>query len=243
MSYIRADRREATRPEATSTHAHYRHFTTCPPFMRLPRPPLVLIVALMAAAADARAEPVVRRSERTLVELIQGTMATLPNAVDRLSSRVPGGLHATPDAPPQIVRSEPFITRDGYRVTALEARGYLEGGDVAMARFSSIQLEQRPCFDREQAEEAFHGTATETTLPGAPAMLPNRYTVVQMPWGRLSFGTSQDSGRCVIAIVADATAIGMGANLPLPLPPPTTMPGMPDLRRTWPMPAGAYPTD
>jgi hypothetical protein len=195
-------------------------------------------------ASTAGAEPVsVARSDKTLVEIINGTMGTLPNAMDSLSNKLPGGLHATADAPPQIVRSVPFVTRDGYRVSAFEARGFNEGGDVPMVRFTSIQLEQRPCFDRNGLAEAFHAAASETSLPSAPSMLPNRYSVMQMPWGRLSFGTSQESGGCVIAIVGDATGGTMGTRMPLPLPQPTTVPGMPDLRHTWPMPAGAYNTE
>jgi hypothetical protein len=200
-----------------------------------------LLAATLASAAGA-ASVSVPRSEKTLVEIVNGTMGTLPNAVDALSRKLPGGLHATADAPPQIVRSEPFVTRDGYRVSAFEARGFNEGGDVAMVRFTSIQLEQRPCFQRDEVAGTFHAAASETSLPAAPSMLPNRYTVLQMPWGRLSFGSSQESGGCVIAIVGDATG-GLAARMPLPLPQPTTVPGMPDLRHTWPMPAGAYPAD
>jgi hypothetical protein len=208
-----------------------------------PHRALASFLALTLATA-AGAEPAsVPRSDKTLVEIINGTMGTLPNAVDALSNKVPGGLHATADAPPQIVRSVPFITRDGYRVSAFEARGFNEGGDVPMVRFTSIQLEQRPCFGRNEVTETFHAPASETTLPSAPSMLPNRYAVMQMPWGRLSFGTSQESGGCVIAIVGDATGGTMGTRMPLPLPQPTTAPGMPDLRHTWPMPAGAYSTE
>lgn len=198
-----------------------------------------LLTASLATAAWAGTSAV-PRSDKTLVDIVNATMGTLPNAVDSLSRKLPGGLHATADAPPQIVRSQPFVTRDGYRVSAFEARGFNEGGDVAMARFTSIQLEQRPCFPRAGLAEAFHATASETTLPTAPSMLPNRYTVLQMPWGRLSFGSSQESGGCVIAIVGDATGGVSGARMPLPLPQPTSVPGMPDLRRTWPMPADAY---
>lgn len=200
-----------------------------------------LLAATLASAADAEGVSVAR-SDKTLVEIVNGTMGTLPNAVDSLSRKLPGGLHATADAPPQIVRSEAFITRDGYRISAFEARGFNEGGDVPMVRFTSIQLEQRPCFQRGEAAETFHAAASETSLPAAPSMLPNRYTVLQMPWGRLSFGSSQESGGCVIAIVGDATG-GLAARMPLPLPQPTTVPGMPDLRHTWPMPADAYPAD
>jgi hypothetical protein len=195
-------------------------------------------------ACPASGEPVnVPRSDKTLVEIINGTMGTLPNAMDSLSGKVPGGLHPTADAPPQIVRSMPFVTRDGYRVSAFEARGFDEGGDVPMVRFTSIQLEQKPCFQRADVDDKFHAQGTDTHLPSAPSMLPNRYLVMQMPWGRLSFGTSQESGGCVIAIVGDATGGNLGTRMPLPLPQPTTMPGMPDLRRTWPMPAGAYPAE
>ncbi|SEO75524.1 hypothetical protein SAMN02800692_1938 [Luteibacter sp. UNC138MFCol5.1] len=201
-----------------------------------------LLVAPLAMSVGA--VPVsVPRSDKTLVEIINGTMGTLPNAVDALANKLPGGLHATADAPPQIVRSQPFVTRDGYRITAFEARGFNEGGDVPMVRFTSIQLEQRPCFQRAEVDEAFHAPSSETKLPAAPSMLPNRYLVMQMPWGRLSFGTSQDSGGCVIAIVGDATGGILGMRMPLPLPQPTTVPGMPDLRRTWPMPAEAYPAE
>jgi len=112
-----------------------------------------------------------------------------------------------------------------------------------MVRFTSIQLEQRPCFPRSELAEAFHAATSETSLPAAPSMLPNRYMVMQMPWGRLSFGSSQESGACIIAIVGDATGGMVDARTPLPLPQPTTMPGMPDLRRTWPMPADAYPAE
>ena len=112
-----------------------------------------------------------------------------------------------------------------------------------MVRFTSIQLEQRPCFARSGLTEAFHVATSETSLPAAPSMLPNRYMVMQMPWGRLSFGSSQESGGCIIAIVGDATGGLVDAHTPLPLPQPTTMPGMPDLRRTWPMPADAYPAE
>ncbi|QWT21983.1 hypothetical protein KPL74_08245 [Bacillus sp. NP157] len=208
--------------------------------MRLLPATTALLVALLAAPAMAAVPP---RSDRTLVELIDGTMATLPNAVDQLAAKIPGGLHATPDAPPQIVRSVPFVTKDGYRVSALEVRGFSEGGDVPMARFTSIQLEQRPCFTRADVAGHFHMPSSETALPSAPSMLPNRYTVMQMGWGRLSFGTSKESGDCVIAIVGDATGGLAGTQLPLPLPQPTSMPGMPDLRRTWPMPADAYPAE
>lgn len=207
--------------------------------MRPTRALASLLAASLASAAWA-GPLAVPRSDKTLVEIVNATMGTLPNAVDALSRKLPGGLHATADAPPQIVRSQPFVTRDGYRVSAFEARGFNEGGDVAMARFTSIQLEQRPCFPRADLAEAFHATASETTLPTAPSMLPNRYTVLQMPWGRLSFGSSQESGGCVIAIVGDATGGVSGARMPLPLPQPTSVPGMPDLRRTWPMPADAY---
>ncbi|MET0616411.1 MAG: hypothetical protein ABWZ54_01495 [Luteibacter sp.] len=200
-----------------------------------------LLALALAPAAGAQGVSV-PRSDKTLVEIVNATMGTLPNAVDSLSRKLPGGLHATADAPPQIVRSQPFLTRDGYRVSAFEARGFSEGGDVPMVRFTSIQLEQRPCFQREEAAGTFHATASETSLPAAPSMLPNRYTVLQMPWGRLSFGSSQESGGCVIAIVGDATG-GLAARMPLPLPQPTTVPGMPDLRHTWPMPADAYPVD
>lgn len=209
-------------------------------------PALRSLAALLAVALayPARGETLsVPRSDKTLVEIINATMGTLPNAVDSLSTKVPGGLHPTADAPPQIVRSMPFITRDGFRVSAFEARGFDEGGDVPMVRFTSIQLEQRPCFQRTEVDENFHAPSSDTNLPTAPAMLPNRYMVMQMPWGRLSFGTSQDSGGCVIAIVGDATNGSMGMRMPLPLPQPTTMPGMPDLRRTWPMPAGVYPAE
>lgn len=201
-----------------------------------------LLTVTLAFAAGA-APVSVPRSDKTLVEIVNGTMGTLPNAVDSLSRKLPGGLHATADAPPQIVRSQPFVTRDGYRVSAFEARGFNEGGDVPMVRFTSIQLEQRPCFPRSEAAESFHATASETNLPTAPSMLPNHYTVLQMPWGRLSFGSSQESGGCVIAIVGDATGGMDGTRMPLPLPQPTTVPGMPDLRRTWPMPADAYPVE
>lgn len=201
-------------------------------------------VFALTLATSAMGEPVsVPRSDKTLVEIIDATMGTLPNAVDALANKLPGGLHATADAPPQIVRSQPFITRDGYRVSAFEARGFNEGGDVPMVRFTSIQLEQRPCLSRSDVTGSFHAAATETNLPTAPSMLPNRYTVLQLPWGRLSLGTSQESGACVIAIVGDATNGAMGSRMPLPLPQPTTMPGMPDLRRTWPMPAEAYPAE
>jgi hypothetical protein len=208
--------------------------------------PIRALASLLSVtlATAVGAEPVaVPRSDKTLVEIVNATMGTLPNAVDALSRKLPGGLHSTADAPPQIVRSQPFVTRDGYRVSAFEARGFNEGGDVPMVRFTSIQLEQRPCFAHSEVAESFHATASETNLPTAPSMLPNRYTVLQMPWGRLSFGTSQESGGCVIAIVGDATGGAVGTRTPLPLPQPTTMPGMPDLRRTWPMPADAYPTD
>ncbi|HEY4093048.1 MAG TPA: hypothetical protein VGN46_16155 [Luteibacter sp.] len=208
--------------------------------MRLPTVAAALFAALAAVPAGAAVPP---RSDKTLVELIDGTMGTLPNAVDQLAAKVPGGLHSTPDAPAQIVRSVPFVTRDGFRVSALEVRGFNEGGDVSMARFTSIQLEQRPCFTRQDIAEHFHVASSEANLPSAPSMLPNRYTMMQMPWGRLSFGTSQESGGCVIAIVGDATGGVAGAQLPLPLPQPTSMPGMPDLRRTWPMPASAYPAE
>jgi hypothetical protein len=213
--------------------------------LALMRPTRLLAILLCAVLAPAAAaDPVsVQRSDKTLVEIINSTMGTLPNAVDSLSRKLPGGLHATTDAPPQIVRSVPFVTRDGYRVSAFEARGFNEGGDVPMVRFTSIQLEQRPCFARNELAEAFHASASETNLPAAPAMLPNRYTVMQMPWGRLSFGSSQESGACIIAIVGDATGGVVDARTPLPLPQPTTMPGMPDLRRTWPMPTDAYPAE
>jgi len=201
---------------------------------------LAALLALLAPASGAEPVAGVPRSDKTLVELINGTMGTLPNAMDLLSNKLPGGLHPTADAPPQIVRSQPFVTRDGYRVSAFEARGFDEGGDVPIVRFTSIQLEQRPCFSRAELSELFHPVgASETNLPRAPSMLPNRYTVMQMPWGRLSFGTSQESGGCVIAIVGDATG-DQGTRLPLPLPQPTSVPGMPDLRRTWPMPSGGY---
>jgi hypothetical protein len=138
----------------------------------------------------------------------------------------------------------PFLTRDGFRVSAFEARGIEEGGDVPIVRFTSIQLEQQPCFQRSGLDAAFHAPSSETSLPAAPSMLPNRYLVMQMPWGRLSFGTSRESGGCVIAIVGDATGGLPGLRMPLPLPQPTTVPGMPDLRRTWPMPpAGAYSSE
>jgi len=208
--------------------------------------PLHLLLPLLVAPLAALAAPVsmsVPRSDKTLVEIINGTMGTLPNAMDALSNKLPGGLHATADAPPQIVRSQPFVTRDGYRVTAFEARGFDEGGDVPMVRFTSIQLEQRPCFPRADIDESFHAPSSERSLPAAPSMLPNRYQVLQMSWGRLSFGTSQDSGSCVIAIVGDATGGVLGMRMPLPLPQATTVPGMPDLRRTWPMPADAYPAE
>ncbi|MET0935697.1 MAG: hypothetical protein ABWX83_06905 [Luteibacter sp.] len=208
--------------------------------------PSRLLATLLATtlASAAGAEPVnVPRSDKTLVEIINTTMGTLPNAMDSLSNKLPGGLHATADAPPLIVRSVPFVTRDGFRVSAFEARGFNEGGDVPMVRFTSIQLEQRPCFGRNELSQTFHAASSETTLPSAPSMLPNRYTVLQMPWGRLSFGTSQESGSCVIAIVGDATNGVAGTQLPLPLPQPTTVPGMPDLRHTWPMPADAYSTE
>ena len=208
--------------------------------------PLRSLVTLLAAALayPASGEPVsVPRSDKTLVEIINATMGTLPNAVDSLATKLPGGLHPTADAPPQIVRSMPFVTRDGYRVSAFEARGFDEGGDVPMVRFTSIQLEQRPCFQRADVNESFHAPTSDTDLPTAPSMLPNRYLVMQMPWGRLSFGTSQESGGCVIAIVGDATNGSLNMRMPLPLPQPTTMPGMPDLRRTWPMPAGVYPAE
>ena len=206
---------------------------------------LLSALALLAIPVlPAGAEPVaVPRSEKTLVEIINATMGTLPNAMDALSAKLPGGLHPTADAPPQIVRSMPFITRDGFRVSAFEARGVDEGGDVPIVRFTSIQLEQRPCFQRSGLDEAFHAPTSETALPAAPSMLPNRYLVMQMPWGRLSFGTSQESGGCVIAIVGDATGGLPGLRMPLPLPQPTTVPGMPDLRRTWPMPVGAYSSE
>ncbi|HXP00848.1 MAG TPA: hypothetical protein VN813_10105 [Luteibacter sp.] len=198
----------------------------------------------VALACPASAEVAgVPRSDKTLVEIINATMGTLPNAVDSLSAKVPGGLHPTADAPPQIVRSMPFVTRDGFRVSAFEARGFDEGGDVPMVRFTSIQLEQRPCFQRTEIDDNFHAPTSDTHLPTAPSMLPNRYLVMQMPWGRLSFGTSQESAGCVIAIVGDATNGSLGMRMPLPLPQPTTMPGMPDLRRTWPMPAGVYPAE
>ncbi|URL57046.1 hypothetical protein IM816_10265 [Luteibacter flocculans] len=212
--------------------------------MRLLRSLAPLLAAVLAVPAGA--EPAiasVQRSDKTLVEIINATMGTLPNAVDSLAGKIPGGLHPTADAPPQIVRSTPFITRDGFRVSAFEARGLDEGGDVPMVRFTSIQLEQRPCFQRGEVGDAFHAPSSETNLPAAPSMLPNRYLVMQMPWGRLSFGTSKDSGGCVIAIVGDATGGILGTRMPLPLPQPTSVPGMPDLRRTWPMPADAYPTD
>ncbi|MGE7136526.1 hypothetical protein ACQKIE_02755 [Luteibacter sp. NPDC031894] len=205
--------------------------------MRLLRSLALLAIPALPVGAEPVAVP---RSEQTLVEIINATMGTLPNAMDALSAKVPGGLHPTADAPPQIVRSMPFVTRDGFRVSAFEARGIEEGGDVPIVRFTSIQLEQRPCFQRAGLDETFHATSSETSLPAAPSMLPNRYMVMQMPWGRLSFGTSQESGGCVIAIVGDATGGGAGLRMPLPLPQPTTMPGMPDLRRTWPMPVGAY---
>lgn len=208
--------------------------------MRLPSATAALLAALVAAPVAAAVPP---RSDKTLVELIDGTMGTLPNAVDQLAAKVPGGLHSTPDAPAQIVRSEPFVTRDGFRVSSLEVRGFNEGGDIPMARFTSIQLEQRPCFTRQDIAGHFHASSSETSLPTAPSMLPNRYTMMQMPWGRLSFGTSQESGGCIIAIVGDATGGLAGVQMPLPLPQPTSMPGMPDLRRTWPMPAGAYPAE
>lgn len=208
--------------------------------MRLPSATAALLAALVAAPVAAAVPP---RSDKTLVELIDGTMGTLPNAVDQLAAKVPGGLHSTPDAPSQIVRSEPFVTRDGFRVSSLEVRGFNEGGDVPMARFTSIQLEQRPCFTRQDIAGHFHVASSETSLPSAPSMLPNRYTMMQMPWGRLSFGTSQESGGCVIAIVGDATGGLAGVQMPLPLPQPTSMPGMPDLRRTWPMPPTAYPAE
>lgn len=208
--------------------------------MRLPSATAALLAALVAAPVAAAVPP---RSDKTLVELIDGTMGTLPNAVDQLAAKVPGGLHSTPDAPSQIVRSEPFVTRDGFRVSSLEVRGFNEGGDVPMARFTSIQLEQRPCFTRQDIAGHFHVASSETSLPSAPSMLPNRYTMMQMPWGRLSFGTSQESGGCVIAIVGDATGGLAGVQMPLPLPQPTSMPGMPDLRRTWPMPPAAYPAE
>ena len=208
--------------------------------------PICYLATLLALSLATRAagEPVsVPRSDKTLVEIISSTMGTLPNAVDSLANKLPGGLHPTADAPPQIVRSQPFITRDGFRVSAFEARGFDEGGDVPMVRFTSIQLEQHPCLSRAEVTGSFHASASETSLPAAPSMLPNRYTVLQMPWGRLSLGSSQDSGGCVIAIVGDATNGAMGTRMPLPLPQPTTVPGMPDLRRTWPMPAEAYPSE
>ena len=201
---------------------------------------LLAVTLAFPAGGEALSVP---RSDKTLVEIINSTMGTLPNAVDSLSGKLPGGLHPTADAPPQIVRSMPFITRDGYRVSAFEARGFNEGGDVPMVRFTSIQLEQRPCFQRSELDDSFHAPSSDTNLPTAPSMLPNRYRVMQMPWGRLSFGTSQDSGSCVIAIVGDPTDGTLGMRMPLPLPQPTTMPGMPDLRRTWPMPTSAYPAD
>lgn len=204
---------------------------------------LASLLALAVANAAMGEPAAVPRSDKTLVEIIASTMATLPNAMDSLANKVPGGLHPTPDAPRQILRSEPFVTRDGFRVSALEARGFDEGGDVPIARFTSIQLEQRPCLSRGDVTASFHAVSTETNLPSAPSMLPNRYTVLQMPWGRLSLGSSQESGACVIAIVGDATGGAMGERMPLPLPQPTTMPGMPDLRRTWPMPANAYSTE
>lgn len=209
------------------------------------RPPCSLAILLAAVlATSASGEPAsVPRSDKTLVEIINATMGSLPNAVDSLSNKVPGGLHPTADAPPQIVRSKPFVTRDGFRVSAFEARGFDEGGDVPMVRFTSIQLEQRPCFQRTDVDDNFHAPMSDTRLPAAPSMLPNRYVVMQMPWGRLSFGTSQESGGCVIAIVGDATNGNLSMRMPLPLPQPTTMPGMPDLRRTWPMPAGVYPAE
>lgn len=209
-------------------------------FRMRPHAFLATLLVLLAPATGAEPVAAVPRSDKTLVELINGTMGTLPNAMDLLSDKLPGGLHPTPDAPPQIVRSQPFVTRDGYRVSAFEARGVNEGGDVPIVRFTSIQLEQRPCFSRNDLPEAFHATSSEKRLPAAPSMLPNRYTVMQMPWGRLSFGTSQESGACVIAIVGDATGGDGAARLPLPLPQPTSVPGMPDLRHTWPMPSGAY---
>ncbi|NID14903.1 hypothetical protein [Luteibacter yeojuensis] len=198
----------------------------------------LLAIPVLSAGAEPVAVP---RSDKTLVEIINATMGTLPNAMDALSAKLPGGLHPTFDAPPQIVRSTPFITRDGFRVSAFEARGMDEGGDVPIVRFTSIQLEQRPCFQRSGLDEAFHAPKSETALPAAPSMLPNRYLVMQMPWGRLSFGTSQESGGCVIAIVGDAT--GGLPGLRMPLPQPTTVPGMPDLRRTWPMAVGAYSSE
>ncbi|TCV93212.1 hypothetical protein EC912_10572 [Luteibacter rhizovicinus] len=210
--------------------------------MRPRRHTAALLAALLSPGLVAAPATTVPRSDKTLVELINGTMGTLPNAMDTLSSRVPGGLRPTDDAPPQIVRSAAFITRDGYRVTAFEARGNEDGGDVPIVRFTSIQLEQKPCFGRTDAATSFHGTSSETNLPAAPAMLPNRYLVMQMPWGRLSFGSSLDSGGCIIAIVGDATNGVPTMPGPLPLPLPTTVPGMPDLRRSWPTPATPYPS-
>ncbi|MBB3228325.1 hypothetical protein FHW69_002960 [Luteibacter sp. Sphag1AF] len=202
--------------------------------MRPRRQTAALLAALLTPTLLGAAPTTVPHSEKTLVELINVTMGTLPNAMDALSGRVPGGLNPTEDAPPQIVRSGAFVTRDGFRVSAFEARGNDEGGDVPIVRFTSIQLEQKPCFSRADVGTIFHGASSETNLPSAPPMLPNKYTVVQMPWGRLSFGTSQDSGNCVIAIVGDATN-GLSMPGPLPMPLPTSVPGMPDLRRSWPV--------
>jgi hypothetical protein len=192
---------------------------------------LLAPVVFLASAAVGAAPEALPRSDRTLVELIRSTMTSLPVALDTLDKKVPGGLTGVADAPPHILRSAPFLTRDGYRIVTFEARSnpQQDGGNPTV-RFTTLQMADKPCFARNDAAVMFHGTQTTTALPMAPPSLPNNYLVTKMSWGRLSFGTTAESGTCVVTIVGDATA---------PLPPGFQMTAptpeqMPDLRQTWP---------
>jgi len=209
---------------------HYvRSYATPSETMRSRLLPAVLV--LLASAGASAAPETLPRSDKTLVELIHATMASLPAPLNTLDSTVPGGLASTTDAPPMILRSAPFLTRDGYHIVAFEARSAPQGGDNPTVRFTSLQIADKPCFARADAAVMFRGVQSTTVLPMAPPSLPNSYLVTKTPWGRLSFGTSAESGPCVVTIVGDATP---------PLPPglalPAAMPQqMPDLRQTWPM--------
>jgi hypothetical protein len=190
-----------------------------------------LLVLLASAGASATPETL-PRSDKTLVELIHATMASLPTPLVILDGSVPGGLSSSADAPPMILRSAPFLTRDGYHIVAFEARSNpQDGSDSPTVRFTSLQMADKPCFARADAAVMFRGVQSTTVLPMAPPSLPNSYLVTKTPWGRLSFGTSAESGPCVVTIVGDATP---------PLPPGLALPAalpqqMPDLRQTWPM--------
>jgi hypothetical protein len=193
---------------------------------------LLLAPTFLLASTVAQAVPeALPRSDRTLVELIHATMGTLPVPLDALERNVPGGLKNAADAPPHVLRSAAFVTRDGYRIVAFEARGSAQDTHRSWVNFTSLQLEYKPCFARTDAAAVVHGPQSTTALPMAPPSLPNSYLVTKTTWGRMSFGTSAESGNCVVAIVGDATP-PLPPGLALPPPVPETMP---DLRQTWPM--------